>query len=71
MEMTMNINFNDREFYDGVVSNYRQREWDREDRQRYNRALGHSFTDSNKKLLREKMGGADDEVLKGSSVSVS
>jgi hypothetical protein len=64
MEMTMNTNVNGREFYDGVVSNHRQREWDREDRQRYNRALGHSFTDSNKKLLREEIGGADEEYLK-------
>ncbi len=55
------MNFDDREFYDGVISPYRQRQWDREDKERYNLALGEAFMNTNNELLREETNNAYEE----------
>jgi hypothetical protein len=61
MEKSMKF---DKSFFDGEMSDYRKRQWDREDKERYNLALGEAFMNTNNELLLEETNRADEEYLK-------
>jgi hypothetical protein len=64
MEMSMNFNLNDRAFYNGEITDYRKRQWDREDKERYNLALGEAFMNTKNELLLEETNNAYEEYSK-------
>jgi len=60
MEMRMNF---DKGFYDGKMSDYRKRQFDREEKERLDNRLGLAYMDREKKLVVDEISRADEEYL--------
>jgi len=52
------MNFN-KGFYDGKMSDYRKRQFDREEKERHDSMLGLAYMDSNKRLLMDEISGLE------------